>query len=105
MVLGKLLVPARPTNLDFSRARVYCACSRCGWSRLNIFALVYYFSLLSPSHCEMARYRLKYCLKGPLSRKKLYLCLFMLLLFPRDVLDEILTKLSQFMSVFLPTLV
>ena len=30
-VLGKLPVPRRPTNLDYSRARVYCACSRCGW--------------------------------------------------------------------------
>ena len=28
-VLGKLSV--RPTNLDNSRARAYCACSRCGW--------------------------------------------------------------------------
>ena len=30
MVLGKLPVPGRPTNLDYSRARAYCACSRCG---------------------------------------------------------------------------
>ena len=30
MVLGKLPVPGRPTNLDHSRARVYCACSGCG---------------------------------------------------------------------------
>ena len=30
MVLGKLPVPERPTNLDNSRARAYCACSRCG---------------------------------------------------------------------------
>ena len=29
-VLGKLLVPERPTNLDIDRARAYCACSRCG---------------------------------------------------------------------------
>ena len=29
MVLGKLLVPGRPTNLDKSRARAYCICSRC----------------------------------------------------------------------------
>ena len=28
MVLGKLPVPGRPTNLDDSRARAYCACSR-----------------------------------------------------------------------------
>ena len=30
MVLGKLPVPAS-YNLDESRARAYCACSRCGW--------------------------------------------------------------------------
>ena len=29
MVLGKLQVPGRPTDLDFSRANAYCACSRC----------------------------------------------------------------------------
>ena len=27
---GKLPVPERPINLDNSRARAYCACSRCG---------------------------------------------------------------------------
>ena len=37
MVLGKLPVPGRPTNLDKSRARAYCACSRCGWGCLDIF--------------------------------------------------------------------
>ena len=31
MVLGKLPVPGRPTNLDKSRARACCAGSRCGW--------------------------------------------------------------------------
>ena len=30
MVLGKLPVPGRSTNLDNSGARAYCACSRCG---------------------------------------------------------------------------
>ena len=30
MGVGKLPVPGRPTNLDKSRARAYCACSRCG---------------------------------------------------------------------------
>ena len=29
-VLGKLSVPGRSTSLDDSRARAYCACSRCG---------------------------------------------------------------------------
>ena len=66
-VLGKLPVPGRPTNLDYSRARAYCACSRCGW---GLFSLIYHFSFLSPSLWETARYRLKYCLKGPLSPKQ-----------------------------------
>ena len=37
MVLGKLPVPERPTNLDYGRARPYCACSRCGQGCLDIF--------------------------------------------------------------------
>ena len=39
MVLGKLPVPGRPTNLDKSRARACCACSRCGWGCLDFFLL------------------------------------------------------------------
>ena len=42
MVLGKLPVPGRPTNLDYSRARAYWACSRC---RLGLFG--HFFSHLS----------------------------------------------------------
>ena len=49
MVLGKLLEPGRPTNSDNSRARAYCACSRCGGGCLDIFSLIYLFSFLSPS--------------------------------------------------------
>ena len=37
MVLGKLSAPGRPTNLDWSRARAYWACSRCGWGLLGHF--------------------------------------------------------------------
>ena len=51
MVLGKLPVPGRSTDLDYSRARVYCTCSRCGWVFffffLDIYSLVYHFSYLS----------------------------------------------------------
>ena len=50
-----------------SRARAYCACSWCGWGRLDIFFVTNHFSLLSPPLSETARYRLKYSLKGPLS--------------------------------------
>ena len=41
-----------------------------GGGCLDIFSLVYHFSLISPSLWETARYRLKYCLKGPLSPKQ-----------------------------------
>ena len=37
MVLGKLSVPERPTNLDSSRTRAYCACSRYGWRLFGHF--------------------------------------------------------------------
>ena len=38
-----------------------------GGGCLDIFTLLYPFSPLSPSLWETARYRLKYCLKGPLN--------------------------------------
>ena len=38
-----------------------------GGGCLDIFSLNYHFSFLSPSIWETARYRLKYCLKGPLN--------------------------------------
>ena len=63
-VLGKLPVPGRPTNLDYSRAMAYCACNRCGWRLFGHFSLIYHFSFLSPSLWESARYRLKTVSKG-----------------------------------------
>ena len=41
-----------------------------GGGCLDIFSLICHFSILSPSLWETARYRLKYCLKGPLSPKQ-----------------------------------
>ena len=41
MVLGKLPVPGRPTNLDDSRARAYCVCSGYRWGLCGLFSLVY----------------------------------------------------------------
>ena len=70
MVLGKLPVPGRPTNLDYSRARAFCAFSRCGWGLFGHFFSRLSFPFLSPSLWETARYRLKHCLKGPLSPKQ-----------------------------------
>ena len=48
-VKSKLPVPGRPTYLDFSRARAYCACSGCGWWLFGHFfshlSLFFSFSL------------------------------------------------------------
>ena len=66
-VLGKLLVPGRPTNLDNSRARTYCACSRWGWGLFGHFFSHLSFFLFFLPLWETVRYRLKYCLKGPLN--------------------------------------
>ena len=49
MVPGKLPVLGRPTNLNYSRTRAYCACSRCGWGCLDIFSLDYHFPFFSLS--------------------------------------------------------
>ena len=44
MVLGKLPGPGRPINLDYTRARAYSACNRCGWGLFGKFYLAYHFS-------------------------------------------------------------
>ena len=46
MVLGKLPVPERPTNFDYSRVRAYCAYSMCGWGLFGHFysRLLFLFS-------------------------------------------------------------
>ena len=69
-MLGKLSVPGRPTSLDDSRARAYCACSRGGWGLFGHFFPHLFILFSSPSLWETARYRLKYCLKGPLNPKQ-----------------------------------
>ena len=45
MVLGKLPVPGRPTNLDYSRAGACCACSGCRWGVVWKFFLSSIISL------------------------------------------------------------
>ena len=45
MVLGKLPVPGRPTFLEYSRARAYCAYSRRGWRFVWTFFLSSIISL------------------------------------------------------------
>ena len=69
MVLGKLPVPGRPTILiTVGQGPIALAVGADGGG-LDIFTLIYPFFPLSPSVGETARYRLKYCLKGPLNPK------------------------------------
>ena len=66
MVLGKLPVPGRPTiGITVGQGPTALAVGA-GGGCLDIFTLIYLFFPLSPSLWETARYRLKYCLKGPL---------------------------------------
>ena len=65
MVLGKLPVPGRPTILIAVAQGPIALAVGAGGGGLDIFTLIYPFS--SFSLWEMARYRLKYCLKGPLN--------------------------------------
>ena len=70
MVLGKLPVPGRPTiRITVGQGHTVLAVGA-GGVCLDIFTLIYPFSPLSPSLRETARYRLKYCLKGPLNPKQ-----------------------------------
>ena len=67
MVLGKRPVPGRPTIwITVGQGPTALAVGACGGC-LDLFLLIYPVSPLSPSLWETARYRLKYCLKGPLS--------------------------------------
>ena len=70
MVLGKLPVPGRPTIWIIVGQGPAALVLGAGGGCLDIFALVCPFFPLSPSLWETARYRLKYCLKGPLSLKQ-----------------------------------
>ena len=67
MVLGKLPVSGRPTILITVGQGPTTLTVGAGGGCLDIFTLICRFSRLSPSLWETARYRLKYCLKGPLN--------------------------------------
>ena len=69
-MLGKLSVPGRPTILITVGQGPTALAVGAGGGCLDIFTLLYPFSSLSPSLWEAARYRLKYCLKGPLNPKQ-----------------------------------
>ena len=70
MVLGKLPVPGRPTIWISVGQGPTALAVGAGGGCLDIFTLIYPSSPLSPSLWETARYRLKYCLKGPLNPKQ-----------------------------------
>ena len=59
MALGKLPVPGRPTNLNYSRARASCAYNRRGWGLFGHISLVYHFLSLGdgPIETEMLSQR------------------------------------------------
>ena len=69
MALGRLPVPRRPTIWMIGQGPTALTVGA-GGGGLGVFALVYPLSPLSPSLWETARYRLKYCLKGPLNPKQ-----------------------------------
>ena len=68
MVLGKLPVSGRPTLLMMV-GQVPTALAVGAGGVVWTFLLSSIFSPLSPSLWETVRYRLKYCLKGPLNLK------------------------------------
>ena len=70
MVLGKLPVPGRPTIFITVGQGPIALAAGVGGGCMDIFSLIYPISILSPSLWETARYRLKYCLKGPLNPKQ-----------------------------------
>ena len=70
MVQGKLPVPRRPTVLIIIGQGSTALAVGAGGCCLDIFTLICSFSPLSPSLLETARYRLKYCLRGPLNPKQ-----------------------------------
>ena len=88
LVIGQLQKPAKFTAFHWSTSRsqapvpgrptIWITVGQgptaltvgAGGGCLDIFTLIYPFSPLSPSLWETARYRLKYCLKGPLNPKQ-----------------------------------
>ena len=69
-MLGKLPVPGRPTIWITVGQGPTALTVGAGGGCMDIFTLIYSFAPLSPSLWERARYRLKYCLKGPLNPKQ-----------------------------------
>ena len=70
MVLSKRPVPGRPTIWIAVGQGLTALAVGAGGGCVVIFTLIYPFFPLSPSLWERVRYRLKYCLKGPLNPKQ-----------------------------------
>ena len=70
MALGKLPVLGRPTIWITVGQGLTALAGGAGGGCLDIFTFIYPFFPLSPSLWGMARYRLKYCLKGLLNPKQ-----------------------------------
>ena len=70
MVLGELPVPGRPILWMIVGQGPAALAVGANGGCLVIFTLIYLYSPLSPSLWETARYRLKYCIKGPLNPKQ-----------------------------------
>ena len=66
----ELPVPGRPTTWITVGQGPTALAVGAGGGGLDIFTLIWPFSPPSPSLWETARYRLKYCLKGPLNPKQ-----------------------------------
>ena len=69
-MLGKLPLPGHPAIWIIVGQGPTVLAVGAGGGCLDIFTLSYPFSPLSPSLWETARYRLKFCLKGPLNPKQ-----------------------------------
>ena len=71
MVLGKLPVPGRPTVwVIVGQGLIAHAVGAGGGLFGHFYSSLSFFSSLSPSLWKTGRYRLKYCLKGPLKPKQ-----------------------------------
>ena len=70
MVLGKLPVPGRPTIWTIVGQGPIALAVGAGGGLFGHFYFPILLSPLPPSLWETARYRLKYCLKGPLNPKQ-----------------------------------
>ena len=82
MVLGKLPVPGRPTIWITVGQGPTALTVGAGGGCYGHFYSPLSFSPLSPSLWETARYRLKYCLKGPLNPEQSTNQLFFVTMIP-----------------------